>query len=79
MLDQMRHAAAALRTLAATAENFARRHHAKLISLHQAPDGFLNVSGGDDVALADDHGRELSMKVVSEIPAIVIPAKAGTP
>jgi hypothetical protein len=79
MLDQMRHAAAALRTLAATAENLARRHHAKFISLHQAADGFLDVLGGDDVALTDDHGCEPPMKIISEIRPIVIPAKAGTP
>ena len=79
MLDQMRHTAAALRTLAATAENLTRCHHAKFIQLHQPGDGLPDVFRGDDIALADDHGREPPMKEISEPPPIVIPAKAGTP
>lgn len=55
MLNQMRHAAAALRALAAAAENLAGRHHAKFIQLHQAVDGLLDVLRGNDIALADDH------------------------
>jgi hypothetical protein len=51
----MRHAAAALRTLAAAAEDLARRHHAKLIELHQALNSLLDVARGDDIALTDDH------------------------
>ncbi|MGE0004016.1 MAG: hypothetical protein AB7S92_00360 [Parvibaculaceae bacterium] len=56
MRDQMRHAAAALRPLAAAAENRPRRHHAEFVALHQAADRFLDVARGDDIALADDHG-----------------------
>jgi len=57
MLNQMRHAAAALRTLAAAAEDLARRHHAKLVELHQAANRLLDVAHCDDIALADDHGE----------------------
>jgi hypothetical protein len=57
MLNQMLHAAAALRTLAAAAENLARRHHAEFIDLHQAADGLLDVARGDDIALTDDHEK----------------------
>src|SRR5262245_59264877 len=60
MLDQMRHAAAALRSLAAAAEDLPRRHHSKLIELHQAPDGLPDVTRGDDIALADDHETNLA-------------------
>lgn len=55
MLNQMRHAATALRTLAAAAENLARRHHTELVELHQAANRLLDVAHGDDIALADDH------------------------
>jgi len=55
MLNQMRHAAAALRTLAAAAEDLARRHHAELVELHQTADGLLDVARGDDIALTNDH------------------------
>lgn len=59
MLNQMRHAAAALRTLAAAAEDLARRHHTKLVELHQAANRLLDVARGDDIALADDHDERL--------------------
>jgi hypothetical protein len=55
VLDEMRHAAAALRALAAAPENLARRHYAKYIELHQAADSLLDVARGDDIALTDDH------------------------
>ena len=55
MRDKMGHAAAALRALAAAAENFARRHHAQLIEFHQTADGLPDVLRGDDIALANDH------------------------
>ncbi len=60
MLNQVRHAAPALRALATTAENRSRRHHLELVQLHQAADGLLDVTGGDDIALADDHDLTLS-------------------
>jgi hypothetical protein len=37
------------------------------------------VPGGDDIALADDHGREPPMKVIREPSPMVIPVKAGIP
>jgi hypothetical protein len=55
MLNQMRHAAAALRPPAAATENLAWRHHAKLVKLHQAADGLLDMARGDYVALTDNH------------------------
>jgi hypothetical protein len=60
MFNQMRHAAAALRAPAAAAENFAWRHHAILIELHQAADGLLDVARGNDIALTDDHELTLT-------------------
>jgi hypothetical protein len=59
MLNHVRHAAATLRPLAATAENRTRGHHPELVQLHQAADGLLDVAGGDDITLADDHDLPL--------------------
>jgi hypothetical protein len=55
MLSQMRHAAAALRALTAAAEDLAGGHDTKLVGLHQAADGLLDVARGNDIALTDNH------------------------